>query len=306
MPAAPTTPDLAQLTSNVQLPALPQSAVRLLQLSQDPNNGPAEFATPIEADPGLAGQVLKFVNSSYFGLARKVSNVKAAITLIGIRTIKNFTLWSAVFSLMPNPKCGPLQLKSLWQDSLRRAIFSRKFGKLMGMKEDAEDLFASALLQDLAIPLLAKDLPQQYIRLIEARGTTHRRLSELEQELFGWTHADAGEMIARKWCLPENFADLLASHTKLQELLENPDATKGSLAVALSSHLPAVCDAEWYDANIFMTAFERLAPLGCSVEKTLDEVDQGFAEFAPLLKLTAPTETLAKRCAELVTRTGQR
>ena len=119
-----TTIDLDRVISSAQLPALPQSAISILELSKDPGNGPAEFATAIETDPGLTGQVLRFVNSSYFGFSREISSVKLAITLVGIRTIKNFTLWSAVFSLMPNPRCGPFVLKSLWQDSLRRALFA--------------------------------------------------------------------------------------------------------------------------------------------------------------------------------------
>src|SRR6476659_6032745 len=159
---------LKELLHTAQLPALPQSAIRLLELSQDPANGPAEFAIPIESDPGLTGQVLKFVNSSYFGFSREISSVKLAITLVGIRTIKNFALWSAVFSLMPNPKCGPFDLKGLWQDSLRRGLFARAFGKVLGMK-DAEECFAGALLQDMAIPLLAKEQPAKYLKLLEGR-----------------------------------------------------------------------------------------------------------------------------------------
>ena len=62
---------LQEIIAGAQLPALPQSAIRLLELSQDPENGPAEFAVPIEADPGLTGQVLRFVNSSYFGFSRE-------------------------------------------------------------------------------------------------------------------------------------------------------------------------------------------------------------------------------------------
>jgi hypothetical protein len=88
--------------------------------------------------------VLKFVNSSYFGFAREISSIRLAITLVGIRTIKNFALWSAVFSLMPNPKCGPFDLKSLWQDSLRRGLFARAMGRLL-CQVDSEDLFAAAL-----------------------------------------------------------------------------------------------------------------------------------------------------------------
>src|SRR5690606_50311 len=137
----PNSSDLKKFLAGAQLPALPQSAIRLLELSQNPEHGPAEYAVPIEADPGLTGQVLRFVNSSYFGFAREISNVRMAITLVGVRTIKNFALWSAVFSLMPNPKCGPFDLKGLWQDSLRRGLFARTMGKVMGLR-DAEDLFA--------------------------------------------------------------------------------------------------------------------------------------------------------------------
>ena len=72
--AGPTSVDLKKVLAGAQLPALPQSAIRLLELSQDPANGPHEFAAPIEADPGLTGQVLRFVNSSYFGFSRLMSS----------------------------------------------------------------------------------------------------------------------------------------------------------------------------------------------------------------------------------------
>jgi len=111
--------------------------------------------------------VLKFVNSSYFGFSREISSIKLAITLVGIRTIKNFALWSAVFSLMPNPKCGPFVLKSLWQDSLRRALFARAFAKLSGIKEPRA--IRRRLLQDMAVPLLAKENTKSYVELLEAR-----------------------------------------------------------------------------------------------------------------------------------------
>ena len=49
--ATPNNPiDLEKILAGAQLPALPQSAIRLLELSKDPNNGPAEFAQPIETD----------------------------------------------------------------------------------------------------------------------------------------------------------------------------------------------------------------------------------------------------------------
>ena len=283
-------PPLKELLSGAQLPGLPQSAIRLLELSQDPENGPPEFAVPIESDPGLTGQVLRFVNSSYFGFSREISSVRLAITLVGVRTIKNFALWSAVFSLMPNPRCGPFDLKSLWQDSLRRGVLARLLGKTLGLQQ-AEDLFAAALLQDMAIPLLAKELPEQYVNLLECRGGGNRRLSELEKEAFGWTHADAGAFIASNWRLPESFADLVGCHADERSL--SPDAEPGRLAIALSALLPAANDEHWYERELFEQTYGAIRSHSTpTVVEILTETDQGFTEFAPILKLTSPAKSL--------------
>jgi HD-like signal output (HDOD) protein len=290
MTTANTSFQLDKLLGRAQLPALPQSAIRLLELSQDPDNGPAEFAIPIESDPGLTGQVLRFVNSSYFGFANEISSIKLAISLVGIRTIKNFAMWSAVFSLMPNPKCGPFDLKSLWQDSLRRAIFARIFGRILGLA-NAEDLFAAALLQDMAVPLLAKELPTEYETLLKARNGGEARLSDLEKVRFGWNHADASAMMARNWKLPDQFVSLIGFHTDLSEAIDQGSAD--SLAVGLSAMLPTAADKCWNERAAFLEAFKRLAPADApTVSEVFAMVDESFTEFAPILKLAIPAEAL--------------
>jgi HD-like signal output (HDOD) protein len=291
--------DLKRILVNAQLPALPQSAIRLLELSQDPANGPIEFAVPIEADPGLTGQVLKFVNSSYFGFSREISSIKLAITLVGIRTIKNFALWSAVFSLMPNPKCGPFVLKSLWQDSLRRALFARAFGKLLGIKEP-EEQFAAALLQDMAVPLLAKENTKSYVELLEARNNGHVRLSHLEQEAFGWTHSEAAGLMARQWNLPEAFADMIEGHHNIDTIAANSKANPGKTAVALSALLPTVADSEWCECSLFEKYFDKTAPSGGpTIVELLAQIDELFVSFAPVLKVSTPSKSLVESYHEV-------
>ncbi len=195
---------------------------------------------------------------------------------------------------MPNPKCGPFDLKSLWQDSLRRGLFARAFGKVMGLKE-AEELFAASLLQDMAVPLLAKEQPVRYLKLLEARTDGESRLSDLERAEFGWTHADAAGYMARHWSLPEEFAKLIESHTQLDQLMAASTREVGKLSVALSALLPASHDEQWYEREKFLATYGQLATgRGREVADVFAQIDAEFAEFAPVLKLATPAKSLVQ------------
>lgn len=298
MTTVDTTPvDLRKTFQAGQLPAMPQIALCLLELSRSPDNGPTEYAVAIEADPGLTVQVLRFVNSSYFGFRHEISNVKQAITLVGIRTIKNFALYNAVFSMIPNPHCGGFDLAKLWQDSLRRALFARSMAQMLGMAE-AEETFAAALLQDMAVPLLAKEMPGAYESLFGAQGkaSPRARLSRLEEQVFGWTHAEAAGVMARQWNLPEAFAVLIEDHLAIDHWAAHADSEPGQLAVSLSALLPTAHESSWSEFSLFDRYYRQVQPAGApSIEELLKRVDSQFAEFAPLLKIRTPEHALVDR-----------
>ena len=289
--------NLNDILKTSQLPAMPQTAVALLNVSRDPKSGPVEYATVIEIDPALTLQILKFVNSSYFGFRNEITNVKQAISLVGTRTIKNFTLYTAVFSMVPNPQCQFFDLKKLWQDSLRRALFARRMARVLGMK-DAEEPFAAALLQDLAVPLLAKESPDAYQKLFSARSNSNAkvRLSRLEEHVFGWTHAEAAGIVARQWNLPETFAKLIEDHLDIERWSQHPDSEPERLAVSLSALLPTTGDFNWAESHIFERYYQKVIPASApTIEELFVETDREFADFAPVLKLNVPDETLADR-----------
>lgn len=306
MPSATSTelcPLIDRLVKNGQLPALPQSAIRMLELSRDERNGPPEYALSLEADPGLASQVLKFVNSSYFGFGQEIRSVRQALVLVGVRTIKNFVLWNAVFSLMPHPKCGPFEVPVLWYDSLRRAVLARSLGKRFKLRE-AEDLFSAALLQDMAIPILAKEFPHEYAELLSRRAGGAVRLSALEQERFGWTHAEVAGMLATHWKLPRLLVDLIAAHASNPSTSDVANApASAARVIELSTLLPSAADDSWHEMPQFEALWHSLAERnGESVLDLLEQIDRECEEFAPVLKLTRKGPSLADRCRQSLAR----
>lgn len=276
--------DLDEALAVAQLPALPQCAIGVLQISQDRQAGPAELAAAIEPDLGLAGQVLRFVNSSYFGFSRKIAGVKQAVALVGTRTIKSFVLWSAVFSQAPDPRCGRFRLRRLWEDSFRRALFARELAALFGSAA-ADGAFAGALLQDMAIPLLSKGSPALYARLLEARDRGGARLSVLEREALGWTHAEAGGRIAEHWNLPAGLAVMVAGHLEIERWGADAASHPAELAVAMSALLPSGSDACWLECPALDECYRRVAPPGSPpLPALLRQCDDEFRELAALVR----------------------
>ncbi|MCL2304291.1 MAG: HDOD domain-containing protein [Planctomycetaceae bacterium] len=288
--------ELQKFLTVEQLPAMPHSALTVLQLDNDVAKvNINDLVRPIEADPGLAAQVLKFMNSSYFGFQSAISNVRHGITLVGIRTVKNFVLWKAVFSLIPKSKTGSFDISNLWQDSLRRAMFSR-FLLLEIRKGDPELAFAGALLQDMAIPLLLKRSPQEYGDLLTAlKDTPTAQLSVLESEKFGWTHADAVGVLGKNWKLPEPLINLMANHLSLDASLAEFEKNPAQLTVALSAMLPSVIRDDWQEKERFMKYYPSvLGGKSLPVEHFFAKVDKEFEQYAVIIQIAKPKRQLVE------------
>ena len=281
-----------------QLPAMPHSALTVLQLDNDVTKvNINDLVCPIEADPGLAAQVLKFLNSSYFGFQSQISNVRHGITLVGIRVIKNFVLWKAVFSMIPKSRTGDFDITYLWQDSLRRAMFSR-FLLLEIRRGDPELAFAAALLQDMAIPLLIKRSPQEYGGLLTTlKNIPAARLSALELEKFGWTHADAAGVLGKNWKLPDQLINLMTNHLSLDQITD-PETQLEQLVVSLSGLLPSTIRENWEEKELFMKYYSwALGSKSVPIEQLLAKVDEEFGQYAAIIQIVKPKRQLVEYLA---------
>ncbi|MDR0870318.1 MAG: HDOD domain-containing protein [Planctomycetaceae bacterium] len=292
--------ELRKILTIEHLPAMPHSALTVLQLDNDLSKvNINDLVRPIEADPALAAQVLKFLNSSYFGFQSAISNVKQGVALVGIRIVKNFVLWKAVFSLIPKSMSGAFDVAMLWQDSLRRAMFAR-FMLLEIKKGDAEMAFAGALLQDMAIPLLLKIKKAEYGAVLDqlAKGKASR-LSELEKSTFGWTHADAGGFMGAAWKLPQQLTGIIESHLRIDELLDESEEQAEKIAVALSAFLPIAANDSWLEQELFQKYFSKVFPGKERIIKTMfDRVDREFDQYAQIIQIPKPKRTLSSYIEE--------
>lgn len=82
-------------------------------------------------------------------------------------------------------------------------------------------------------------------------------------------------------------------HQEIDRWAAQPRAEPGRLAVALSALLPTIADPAWHECRLFEQYYEQIVPTSSpDVVEMLGTIDQEFAAFAPLLKVTMPAKSL--------------
>ena len=278
------TGDFERIFKDFSPPPLPQVVMHILEKLSDPEVSPQDISLLIEKDPALSSQVLKIVNSAYFGLSRRISRIGEATSLLGVKEIETLVLSYGVVRTLKDPQVEGFDIKIFWEDSLFRALFARKIAKSLSL--EAEEAFAGALLQDVALPVLLTNWYEGYRKVYEKwQEDRSRALHEVEKEVLSWDHAQAGAWVLKNWKLPDVLVCCVGFHIRpLAEIAELRLLKTPIGVVALASLLPSVSRPE----NTRSIA-ENAPLLGLSPGKVAaiaEEVLDSFEEFATCLGLT--------------------
>lgn len=200
MSAVPAT--LERLLKSPQLPSVPSVALRLLDLTRDPDSGTKDIVNTIKGDPALAARILKSANSSYFSFRAEVRTLEQAVPLIGRTAITSLAL---SFSLSQDAMSdGPLarHYQRYWLQSIVQASAAETLAKF-GRKGLGSELFMTGLLIDLGRLALLRVLKSDYLVVLDEAEQTGQPLHEVELQRLGVDHAVAGAAIMTAWKLPE-------------------------------------------------------------------------------------------------------
>ncbi|MFP4178879.1 MAG: HDOD domain-containing protein [Spirochaetaceae bacterium] len=197
-----------------KMPSLPTSVTKVIELSNDPNVSPADLNHVISLDPVLMGKVMKLINSAYYGLNQKVTSLVRAIIMLGINTVKNLALSTAVLgSIGKDSSFQALNLSGFWSHSLCVGVTSKLIAEKMGISpKERESFFVAGLLHDLGKIPLNNTLSELYIQAMGLSDRENLPLFRSEYRVIGFTHAEAGKLIAKVWKLGEEIHDALTYH----------------------------------------------------------------------------------------------
>jgi len=183
------------LTGLTELPSMPAVVIQALNLMDDPNANINRLAEIISTDLSITTQILKLVNSAYYGFPSKITTINKAVALLGFNALKGLILGVAVKPMMLSDKG-----KSLWYHSLRCAVASQFLAKNL-KHGDPEEAFVLGLLHDIGKAVMQMNDMEAYSevqKLVEIGAD----IIATERTFFGYSHTDAGSLIVEKWKLP--------------------------------------------------------------------------------------------------------
>jgi HD-like signal output (HDOD) protein len=195
------------------MPSLSTTMSKVLEVCNNPQISSADLNRVISLDPVLVGRVLKLVNSAYYGLNQQVTNMVRAVTMLGINTVKNLALSSAITDSFNPREFQGLNAEGYWRHSLCVGVAAKLIARKRGIDPRLlEEYFTAGLLHDIGkIPLNAA-LPSGYLLAIRDADSRGIPLFQGETESLGFSHAEAGGLVVQAWRLEGALGDAVIHH----------------------------------------------------------------------------------------------
>ncbi len=257
----PSTPK-ALIDQNLRLFSLPEIALRLTEMVEDPACSVVRIGEEIARDPGLSARLLRVVNSPVYGFPSEIDSIPMAITILGTRQLRDLVLATSVFQAFGKADSSKQDMEVFWVHSITCALAAREIANELKLGY-GERLFVAGLLHDIGKLVMLSALRHEYRELItrlqDSPASSH---GSLEREIFGFDHSDIGSELLGRWNLPESLIEPVRCHHAPQKARQfRPD----SYIVHLANHLANTISPIISRDDAPMLAPETLATL------TLDE-----------------------------------
>ncbi len=254
----------------VTIPTVPSTLVEINEILNDPDGSAQEAGKVVSKDPAVAVKVLRLVNSAYYALKNPVSDVSFAVSILGLKVLKNLVVQATVLeSFGSNGKAGNLSEEYLWEHSFKAAVAAAMIAKHAKKKLQMipEEAYTCGLVHDVGKIIMAENLGAKYTKALFVGGRKKLSASQAEMEAFQFDHAAVGALLADKWGLSPRMVKALRFHHLPWVLEEDQEPADRYLG-----HMLSAADGlarEGHEANHPM-------PPGQDWEKSLEtlEIDE--------------------------------
>ena len=242
--------------------------VKIQNLIQDRNVDLNKVADVIGGDPSILAQVLKVVNSAYYGLPTEITKVRMAVAFLGLNEVFRVVLSLAVVNRMAVKE--KKEIDAFWFHSFYTATCAKNLAKKYEPLLSYEELWPAAMLHDIGRLVYLKFYPDHYAALNDYCKKQGCTFSEAEAHFSFPSSAYMGALLCDRWRLPRQVKTACEFHT-LQDLLDSRegDPPKPFQRIICLANLVALLSTD----SLSHDTKERIAE---AVKRDLGVDEEGF------------------------------
>lgn len=246
----------------INLPPYPEINLRLRRLVA--SGAPLErIGELLRADAAVTARLLALANSAWFGGAGRIGRLEQALTRVGLeetRLAVELICNRALYVTRNAAFAAPL--RELWMHSLACACGARIVASRAGLASPGE-VFVMGLLHDIGALFLLRSMAEMNAADVGAGLPDMGEVLLLVRR----HHAEVGEIVVRRWNLPEACARAALRHAEA-----DPDAPRELLAVQFANLL----------ANRMGYSLGPVEPFDLAATQSAQRLGLGADDIAPL------------------------
>ena len=267
------------------LVTLPEVALRIAGMVDDPSSSSADIGRAISQDAALTARLLRVANSPAFGQHGKIATISRAITVLGVRQVRDLTVGLTAVRTFDGIGNELVTMESFWRHSFLCAVAA---GQIAGRRARNPDdsPFIAGLLHDVGQLVLFSRAPQlaRQALLMSVDSADDRGLFLCEREILGFDHGAVGVALAKSWGMPRSLQECIEFHHEPERAQEFPlEAATIHIANSVAV-LAEIGSSEPADAPAISGAALRAVKLDiASVLAVALETQRMAADLLPLL-----------------------
>ncbi len=231
---------LARLRTHIgHIPPMPEIWHQVQDILQQPDASASDLGKCVAKDPVLTAQILKVCNSSaYAGSAGEdISNIPLAIARLGLDEASSIIFRSLAPDLGGSEQ-RKTEIRHIWFHSQAVAMLSRILAE-SSPHLSRHDATLTGMLHDIGKLVILHVESDEKLHRLRAMIDAGMPSLEAEQAGLGYTHIDAGMMLALHWRLPRQVQGWISFHHKASDMKAErlPESARHAMVTLHVAHV---------------------------------------------------------------------
>jgi HD-like signal output (HDOD) protein len=171
---------------------------KLQDVLDSPESSFSDFDTIISADPTLTARLLKVANSSFYGLDAKVETISHALSIVGIKPLIDMALYTGMIDNFKDISLDFLDIQLFWKHNIACGLASRIIAQKL-RQDNLEGFYTAGMLHEIGSLVIYQRSPEKAREILSRCKSEGLPQSEVEEEVFGFSHAQVGAQIFQEW-----------------------------------------------------------------------------------------------------------